>query len=54
MDLFQFFARFHVLVLHLPIGILMLAAVLEMAVRFKEQPRSALLNVVWFLSLIHI
>jgi predicted transposase YbfD/YdcC len=48
MDLFQFFARFHVLVLHLPIGILMLAAVLEMAVRFKEQPRSALLNVVWF------
>lgn len=48
MDLFQFFARFHVLVLHLPIGILMLAALVEMVIRFKGQARSTLLNIVWF------
>jgi uncharacterized membrane protein len=51
MDLFQFFARFHVLVLHLPIGILMLAALLEMHHLYSNKPkavRSVLLNTVWF------
>ncbi|GLR69465.1 c-type cytochrome domain-containing protein [Agaribacter marinus] len=48
MDLFQFVARFHVLVLHLPIGILMLAALLETHMVFGKSKRPYLLNVIWF------
>lgn len=48
MDLIQFFGRFHVLVLHLPIGILMLAALMEMHIIYKNSKRSLLLNWVWF------
>ena len=50
MDLFQFFARFHVLVLHLPIGILMLSALMEVAHLFRAKTgtaRPSLLNWVW-------
>jgi len=48
MDIFQFFARFHVLVLHLPIGILMLSALMEIATLYRNKQRSSLLNWVWF------
>ncbi|MGJ8681838.1 c-type cytochrome domain-containing protein [Paraglaciecola sp.] len=48
MDITQFFGRFHVLVLHLPIGILMLAALWELAIQVKNSTRSPLLNVIWF------
>ncbi|EWH09171.1 hypothetical protein DS2_13899 [Catenovulum agarivorans DS-2] len=48
MDLGQFFGRFHVLVLHLPIGILMLAALFEIYTNIKKQQRNPLLNWVWF------
>lgn len=48
MDLIQFFGRFHVLVLHLPIGILMLAAGMEMHSLFKKTPRHSTFNWVWF------
>lgn len=47
MDLVQFFGRFHVLVLHLPIGILLMAAVLELyCVAFKKQ-RTPTLKTIW-------
>ncbi|MCF2947085.1 hypothetical protein L0668_03135 [Paraglaciecola aquimarina] len=48
MDITQFFGRFHVLVLHLPIGILMLAALWELAIQFKRANRPILLNIIWF------
>ena len=48
MDLIQFFGRFHVLVLHLPIGILMLAAGMEMHSLFKKTPRHSTFTWVWF------
>ena len=48
MDLIQFFGRFHVLVLHLPIGILMLSALLELHTIYKRIPRNVLINWVWF------
>lgn len=48
MDIFQFFARFHVLVLHLPIGILMLSALMELTAIYRGKQRSSLLNWVWF------
>lgn len=47
-DLIQFFGRFHVLVLHLPIGILLLAALLEVHVALFQKERAKLLNQVWF------
>ncbi|MDU0355125.1 hypothetical protein RS130_15540 [Paraglaciecola aquimarina] len=48
MDIIQFFGRFHVLVLHLPVGILMLSALLEIYTASKKTPRNPLLNVIWF------
>lgn len=48
MDLVQFFARFHVLVLHLPIGILMLSAIAELAHTRSNNTRPEFLNWVWF------
>ncbi|WP_158965705.1 c-type cytochrome domain-containing protein [Paraglaciecola sp. L3A3] len=48
MDLIQFFGRFHVLVLHLPIGILLLAALLEIHCAFFNKERTKLFNLVWF------
>ncbi|WP_158968942.1 c-type cytochrome domain-containing protein [Paraglaciecola sp. L3A3] len=48
MDIIQFFGRFHVLVLHLPVGILMLAALLEIYTSIKQNQRNPLLNVIWF------
>lgn len=48
MDIFQFFARFHVLVLHLPIGILMLSALMELTSAYGKNGRSPLLNWIWF------
>ncbi|WP_111977083.1 c-type cytochrome domain-containing protein [Algibacillus agarilyticus] len=47
MDLIQFFGRFHVLVLHLPIGILLMAAVLEAHRVLYTKPRPATLNTIW-------
>lgn len=47
MDLIQFFGRFHVLVLHLPIGILMLSALLELYILYKKIPRNNMLNWIW-------
>ncbi|MDU0353423.1 DUF2231 domain-containing protein [Paraglaciecola aquimarina] len=48
MDIIQFFGRFHVLVLHLPIGILMLAALLEIHCALFNKERSKLCNLIWF------
>jgi hypothetical protein len=48
MDIIQFFGRFHVLVLHLPIGILMLAALFEISICIKKSPRPVLINTIWF------
>lgn len=48
MDIIQFFGRFHVLVLHLPIGILLLAALMEIHVAFFKRERPNTINVVWF------
>ncbi|MGJ8679913.1 c-type cytochrome domain-containing protein [Paraglaciecola sp.] len=48
MDLIQFFGRFHVLVLHLPIGILLLAALIEVHIALFQKERAKLLNQVWF------
>lgn len=47
MDIIQFLGRFHVLVLHLPIGILMLAAVIELFTSIKSKSRNKLLNTIW-------
>ena len=47
MDLVQFFGRFHVLVLHLPIGILLMAAVIEAYNTVRGNPRATTLNTVW-------
>lgn len=47
MDLVQFFGRFHVLVLHLPLGILLMAACIEAYLVLKRRSRPTLLNVVW-------
>lgn len=52
MDLIQFFGRFHVLVLHLPIGILMLAACIEIYTLAKNTTRQNILNWVWFWGVI--
>lgn len=48
MDLIQFFGRFHVLVLHLPIGILMLSALMELHTIYKKTSRNPLIDWVWF------
>lgn len=48
MDIIQFFGRFHVLVLHLPIGILMLAALFEIYTIYKKISRNPLINAIWF------
>jgi mono/diheme cytochrome c family protein len=48
MDLVQFFGRFHVLVLHLPIGILLLSAIMEIHTALFKRERSTLLNQIWF------
>ncbi|MGJ8693720.1 MAG: c-type cytochrome domain-containing protein [Thalassotalea sp.] len=48
MDLIQFFGRFHVLVLHLPIGILMLSALLELHTLYKKSVHNPLINWIWF------
>ncbi|WP_017446947.1 c-type cytochrome domain-containing protein [Gayadomonas joobiniege] len=47
MDLIQFFGRFHVLVLHLPIGILLMAAVLELYALFFNKQRTKTLQTIW-------
>jgi len=47
MDLIQFFGRFHVLLLHLPIGILVMAACLELYTFWKKQTRSDVMQTVW-------
>ena len=47
MDLIQFFGRFHVLVLHLPIGILEMAACLEIYAFLKKRARSEVMQTVW-------
>lgn len=47
MDLVQFLGRFHVLLLHLPIGILFMAAFIEIYWVYKKQPRNQLIKVVW-------
>ncbi|MER2490725.1 c-type cytochrome domain-containing protein [Catenovulum sediminis] len=52
MDLIQFFGRFHVLVLHLPIGILLMAAVLELNCLFFKKQRSNTLNTIWLWGLL--
>ena len=48
MDIIQFFGRFHVLVLHLPIGILLLAALMEIHIAFFKRERSNTINLIWF------
>ncbi|WP_448249628.1 c-type cytochrome domain-containing protein [Thalassotalea agariperforans] len=48
MDLIQFFGRFHVLVLHLPIGILLLAALMEIHAALMKRERAKTLNIIWF------
>lgn len=48
MDLIQFFGRFHVLVLHLPIGILLLAAGMEIHSALFKRERNVTLNAIWF------
>lgn len=48
MDIIQFFGRFHVLVLHLPIGILLMSALMEIYYVFKNKPRNSLLKWIWF------
>ncbi|WP_076420956.1 c-type cytochrome [Colwellia sp. UCD-KL20] len=48
MDIIQFFGRFHVLVLHLPIGILLMSALMEIFYAVKNKPRNSLLTWVWF------
>ena len=46
-----FLGRFHVLVLHLPIGILLLAALLEVLVRFPRfRPFEPVLPTIWLLG----
>ena len=46
-----FLGRFHVLVLHLPIGILLLAALLEVLVRFPRfRPFEPILPTIWLLG----
>ncbi|WAJ72063.1 c-type cytochrome domain-containing protein [Catenovulum adriaticum] len=52
MDLITFFGRFHVLVLHLPIGILLMAAVIEMSCVAFNKPRTKTLNTIWLWGLI--
>lgn len=47
MDLVQFLGRFHVLLLHLPIGILFMAAFIEIYWVIKKQPRNPLFKAVW-------
>ncbi|WP_017445603.1 c-type cytochrome domain-containing protein [Gayadomonas joobiniege] len=47
MDIIQFLGRFHVLLLHLPIGILFMAAVIEIYWVYKKQPRNTLIKAVW-------
>lgn len=47
MDIIQFLGRFHVLLLHLPIGILFMAAFIEIYWVYKKQPRNALIKAVW-------
>lgn len=47
MDLTQFIGRFHVLALHLPIGILMLAAFIEAYFAFMKKSRPELLTTMW-------
>lgn len=52
MDLITFFGRFHVLVLHLPIGILLMAAVIEMSCAAFNKPRTQTLKTIWLWGLI--
>ncbi|MER2491585.1 c-type cytochrome domain-containing protein [Catenovulum sediminis] len=47
MDLIQFLGRFHVLVLHLPIGILFMAAFIEIYWVYQRQARNPLIKAVW-------
>lgn len=47
MDLVQFLGRFHVLILHLPIGILVMAACIEIYTVIKKQKRSPVMQTVW-------
>ncbi|AWB65591.1 hypothetical protein C2869_03690 [Saccharobesus litoralis] len=47
MDIIQFLGRFHVLLLHLPIGILFMAAFIEIYWVYKKQPRNVLIKTVW-------
>ncbi|MFC3122413.1 hypothetical protein [Agaribacter flavus] len=47
MDFFQFLGRFHVLLLHLPLGILLMAACIEIYAVYKKQKRSPLIKTVW-------
>ncbi len=52
-DLILFLGRFHVLALHLPIGILSFVAVAELYFGFRAQvPRPALINTIWLLGAI--
>lgn len=48
MDIIQFFGRFHVLVLHLPIGILLMSSLMEIFYAVKNKPRNSLLKWIWF------
>ncbi len=47
MDLIQFLGRFHVLLLHLPLGILLMVACLEIYAVYKKQARPPLVKTVW-------
>ena len=49
-DLIPFFGRFHVVALHLPIGILALVAGLELYFSFSTRERPALLGNIWLLG----
>jgi uncharacterized membrane protein len=52
-DILIFFGRFHSLVVHLPLGFLVLAIILELVIRFRNQQQfRPLVRFVWLLSAI--